>query len=98
MFKGWISREEEANIPVFNSYDEARKYFQNKYGKDFILETIDYVDGQKCYFHAIVVSWENYRRLQKAMERHETGNLGIDVMASSQPVQILEDGSVHIVH
>lgn len=98
MYKDWISRKEEEEIPQFDSHKEAKEYFSAKYGKDFILTSIEKIDGQKCYFYYLIVNWENYRRLQNAMAKRETGNLDSVLIESAQPIQIMEDGSVHIVH
>lgn len=33
-----ISREEEYRLPRFESHDEARKYFKDKYGRVHIVQ------------------------------------------------------------
>lgn len=92
-----ISREDESRFPKFNSYDEARAYFVEKFGSDFIFQDVDDIDGQQCFFHAVVVDWEKYKagRLQLQRNGHVTG---IDFVLSYQPVQIMQDGSVHVVY
>ena len=94
-----ISREEEAKIPQFHSHEEAKAWFEDKYGKDFILTGVDYLgqEEEKCYFYYLILNWEEYRKGQNELKR--TGRLvGFDYLNSHQPVQIMENGSIHIVH
>lgn len=46
-----ISREDEANFPTFSSIEEAREYFEQRYGDKYnrgYSEKID--DDCRCYF------------------------------------------------
>lgn len=92
-----ISREDESRFPVFYSYDEARTFFVERFGSDFILQDVDDIGGQQCYFHAVVVDWEKYKAGQLQLQRNGSVS-GFDYIMSYQPVQIMQDGSVHIVH
>lgn len=66
-----ISREDEANFPEFNSYVDAREYFQKRYGDKYNYGNWEYVNFVgKVYFDDV----------------------------DGQPVQIGEDGSVHVVY
>ena len=92
-----ISRDDEANFPNFDSYEDARMYFRERFGSDFIFQDVGDVGGQRCYFHAVVVDWEKYKAGRLQLERN--GHvLGLDFVLSYQPVQIMQDGSVHVVY
>lgn len=92
-----ISREEEALIPQFNSHEEAKKWFEDRYGKDFILTHAEIIGEELCYFYYLVLDWEEYKKGQK--ELRENGYMaGLSFLMSHQPVQIMESGSIHIVH
>lgn len=97
MFEGWITRKEEEEIPVFHGHDEAKAYFKEKYGDAFVQESVDTIDGQNCYFCALIVDRETYyiglRKMQLGQAVY-----GMDFLKSKQPIQIFEDGSIHIVH
>ena len=92
-----ISREDESRFPSFSSYEEARMYFSERFGSDFILQDIEDVGGQQCFFHAVVVDWEQYKigQLQLRRNRHI---VGLNYLSSYQSVQIMQDGSVHVVY
>lgn len=92
-----ISREDESSFPGFASYEEARMYFSERFGSDFILQDIEDVGGQQCFFHAVVVDWEKYKNGQLQFSRGEAVT-GLDYISSYQPVQIMQDGSVHVVY
>ena len=92
-----ISREDESRFPKFASYEEAKVFFGERYGSDFILQDIDDVGGQQCFFHAVVVDWEQYKLGQLQFSRGEAVT-GLDYISSYQPVQIMQDGSVHVVY
>lgn len=92
-----ISRKDEESIPQFHSHEEAKKWFEGRYGKDFILTDVDYIGKEKCYFYSLILDWEEYQKGQKALQ--ENGYMaGLEFLMSHQPVQIMESGSIHIVH
>lgn len=97
MFDKWISREEERQLPQFSSHREAREYFKSKYGRDFVIEAIEDIDGEDCYFCAVIFDWDAYNEM---MDRAEKGLplSGIKYIECKQPVQIMASGRVHIVH
>lgn len=92
-----ITREEEVTIPLFHSHEEAKKWFEDRYGKDFILTGTDYVGEEMCYFYYLILDWEEYKKGRAQLQK--TGRLtGFDFLYSHQPIQIMESGSIHIVH
>lgn len=95
-----ISRQEESEIPLFDSYKDAQAYFSDKYGQDFVLESTDDIGGQNCYFHALIFDHATYfkgRRLLRS-GNSMSGPLALDFLKSYQSIQIFEDGNIHIVH
>ena len=100
MSRSPITRKEEAELPVFDSYKEAKSYFDGKYGKDFVLESIDDIDGQNCYFHALILDHATYDKGRRILQSgsYMTGQLSIDFLNSYQSIEIFEDGNIHIVY
>ena len=97
MFKGWISRQEEAELPAFTDHEQAKAYFREKHGDAFVVQDVEIIDGQNCYFCALIVDRETYYTgRRKLMQGHAV--MGMEFPQSYQPIQIMEDGSVHIVH
>ena len=97
MFKGWISRQVEAELPAFADHEEAKAYFREKYGDAFIVQSVEEIDGQSCYFCALIVDRETfYAGRRKLM----LGNavMGMEFLKSYQPIEIMEDGNIHIIH
>lgn len=95
-----ISRQEESTFPTFTSHEAAAEFFTKRYGADFILQDAEPIGEQLCYFYAIVTNHEDYFHGRKLLSKGEpmSGELGLKFLLSYQPVQIMEDGSVHIVH
>jgi hypothetical protein len=92
----WISREEEAELPRFESHEEAKKYFKNKYPYRFHIDTSLEADGQKIYIYRLITKPEEYQKGIKEYEKH--GFLTKEFMYSYQTIEIGEDGSIHILH
>ena len=93
----WISREEEAAFPEFKSFQDAWMFFVGRYDKDMMLESVEEIDGVKCYFCALVIDWEVYREMLRAVVAGQA-LVGMRYIECRQPIQIFEDGRVHIVH
>lgn len=92
-----ITRREEAKLPSFNSHEEAKAYFKERYGDDFITVGSETIMGEKCYFYYILLDRvafeEGTRKIQAGIH-----DASLKYLESHQPVQIMESGSVHIVH
>lgn len=95
--RNWISREEEASFPKFDSFQAAWAFLFGKYEECVVLETIDFVGNEKCYFCALITDWEVYREMNRLLEEGEPV-LGMKYLECRQPIQIFENGQVHIVH
>ncbi|GHI01376.1 hypothetical protein [Neobacillus kokaensis] len=94
----FISREEEAKLPSFQSHEEAYQWFEAKYGIDFVLTTVEPVEEQNCYFYILIVDRYIYEFGQKELEEKGVLTNAFKFMRSHQDIQILEDGSVLIVY
>ena len=93
----WISREEEAGWPEFDSFHAAWNFFVGIYGGDMVLETVDIIEGYKCYFCALITDREAYDEMNRLFEKGEPV-VGMRYMVCRQPIQIFENGQVHVVH
>lgn len=95
-----ISRQEESTFPEFTSHHEAAAFFKERFGSDFIFEDSEPIDGMQCHFYCIVTDHESYFRGRKLLNKGQSvsGELGMKYLLSHQPVQIMENGSVHIVY
>lgn len=65
-----ISRNDEANFPQFKSVDEARGYFESRYGERYTRGYSELIGDRRIYFDSV----------------------------DGQPVQIDENGFVHVVY
>lgn len=92
-----ISRNEEANLPDFSSHEMARKYFKNKYGDRFVMTNSEILDGMKIYFYSLILDNEIFEDGQKKIGKGDPVH-GLDFMNSYQPIEIWEDGRIHIIH
>lgn len=92
-----ISRQEEAAIPEFNSHDEAKVWFEERYGEDFQCMHTETIAGEKCYFYYLILDHEAYMKGIKEM-REKGSVAGFEFLDSHQPIQIMQSGDVHIVH
>lgn len=93
----WISREEEASFPEFDSFQAAWNFFVGKYDKNMVLESVDFVGTEKCYFCALITDWDTYTEMNRLLEAGEPV-VGMKYVMCRQPIQIFENGQVHIVH
>lgn len=91
-----ISRQEEAELPIFKSHEEARDYFEEKYGEKFVFEESSEIGDGICFFYRLITDEEAY--IKGASDLNTNGYVGMEFMNSYQPIQIMEDGSTHIVH
>ena len=91
------SREDEANLPEFKSYEEAWAYFKEKHGKAFQMVDSEVIDGEKIYFYNLILDRETYERCMKEMENNGYSS-GLDLIMSYQRIEIWEDGRIHMIH
>lgn len=95
-----ISRPEEQSFPEFNSHKEAESFFKDKFGSDFVFESSDLIDGMMCYFYAVISDHSVYYKCRRLLSdgKSVSGELGMKFISSYQPVQIMENGNVHVVY
>ena len=95
-----ISRHDESTFPKFSSHSEAAAFFKGKFGMDFVLESSENIGGMVCYFYAVIVDHAAYHKGRKLLSKGQpiTGELGMQFITSYQPVQIMDNGNVHIVY
>lgn len=91
-----ITRQEEAELPTFKSHEEASRYFEEKYSEKFVFEESSDIGDGICFFYRLITDEEAY--IKGASELNANGYVGMEFMNSYQPIQIMEDGSIHIVH
>lgn len=92
-----ISREDEANLPKFSSHDEARTFFKEKYGERFMLTGSEMIDDRKVYFYSLILDEKIFKDGQEKLQKGEPVT-GFDFINSYQPVEIFEDGNIHIIY
>ena len=92
-----ISREEEAALPDFDSHEEARNWFKEKYGKDFMMVDSELISEEIIYFYHLILNRDVYEREMEKLRKGEP-SVGTDLMNSYQVVEIFEGGNIHIVH
>lgn len=105
---GYISRDDEAKIPNFNSHDEARKWFKSKYADSFMLIGSEQIGDRKCYFYYLILDKDAFNAGRESFaERTSLNDLFLNnnfisnarhYLFSYQSIEIFEDGSVHIIH
>lgn len=95
-----ISRQEESTFPAFGSHEEAAAFFKSRFGSDFVFESSENIGDMKCYFYSVVSNHEAYYKGRRLLKKGQSvsGDLGLQFIMSHQPVQIMENGNVHIVH
>ncbi|QDY47026.1 hypothetical protein FK545_20865 (plasmid) [Planococcus glaciei] len=55
-----INRQEEAELPIFKSHEEARDYFEEKYGEKFVFEESSEIGDGICFFYRLITDEEAY--------------------------------------
>lgn len=91
-----ITRKEESVLPVFGTHEEAIRFFEGKYGERFVFEeSSDGEEGIRFYYR-LIIDEEAY--IKGSADLNSTGYIGLEFKKSYQPIQIKENGSVHIDH
>lgn len=86
-----ISRDEAATFPSFQSHEEARAFFIEKYGDAFQLT--DSEDG--IFFYHLILDATTY--WNAISQLNKLGFIQGSFLTSYQDIQIFKDGHVHIV-
>lgn len=104
-----ISREDEARLPTFSSHAEARKHFVGKYGDNFAaVDSFLINDERICYEYHLVLDRDAYTKGMRALYKSTRGSTDSStssdiasadqLLHSYQKIEIMDDGSVHILH
>lgn len=106
-----ISREEEARLPGFSSHVEAREYFSRKYGANFVaVGSFPLGDERICYEYHLILDRNAYahgmRTLYESSQDKADSSTssspgttsGLQLLRSYQKIEVMDDGSVHILH
>jgi hypothetical protein len=94
----WISREEEAELPTFESHEEAREFFKKKYGSRFQLNDSLELLECKIYIYNLITNMEKYMKSINDMQSGVGAEAIMEYHMSHQTIEIGEDGSIHILH
>lgn len=94
-----ITREAEAALPRFRSHREARLWLKLRYGDAFELEESFVVgdDEMICYRYSLVLDREVYEKGVRQLVQGSMSDAG-DFLASYQAIEVMLDGSVHVIH
>ena len=92
-----ITREEEELLPDFTSWSEATNYFRNRFPDSFLYISNTETSSGKIWTYHLILDCPAY---MKGMRRLQEGGFsaGLELLNSYQPVEIHDDGRVHIVH
>jgi hypothetical protein len=94
-----ISRDEEHKLPRFNSHNEAREYFKNKYGhNNFQMADARIINGEEIYFYELVLDEKAYRKMIEEMASNEFVAMTDEYLFSTQKIEVWADGRIHIIH
>lgn len=92
-----LTRQWEASLPEFYSHKEAREYFKGIFGSRFAMQRTEYIDGVKWYFYHYIIDKETYLAEMKKLANGENSD-ATALLASYQPIEISEEGHVHVVY
>lgn len=95
---GHITREDEAQIPSFNSHAEARAWFKDKYGDAFQLFETNTVDGVEWYFYYLILDREVFKQGQAELKEGKMMSDPMKFLGSHQSIEINQHGHIHVVH
>lgn len=93
-----ISRKAEAEFPKFDSHENARKFLKNKYGDSFVMASSEVINDEKIYFYHLILDRKKYFDGLKKLEEDGFIMDSLDYLNSHQPIEIWEDGRIHIIH
>lgn len=86
----------ENKFPNFTSLEEAKNYFEEKYGEKFVFEESSTTENGMGFYYRLITDEAAY--IKGITELNSTGSVGIEFKKSYQSIQIMENGIVNIVH
>lgn len=93
-----ISRKDESKLPEFDSHAMAREYFKNRYGDHFVMMSSEMIGEQMVYFYGLILNRKIYEDGVRRLALEGGFSDALDFMNSYQPIEIFEDGRIHIIH
>lgn len=94
-----ISREDEAHLPEFSSHAAARRYFVKIYGDNFVaVNSFLISDDRICYEYHLVLDPDAYAEGMRKLCVENGFSDGGEFLHSYQKIEIMDGGSVHILH
>lgn len=93
-----ISRKAEAELPEFDSYADAQKYFSTKYGGKFVLANIEMIDGEEIFFYHLILDEKEYFSGREKLAKDGYIHDSLSFINSYQPIEIFHSGRIHIIH
>lgn len=91
-----ISKQEEAELPLFKDHKQAIQYFEEMYGEEFVFEESLQTKDGLCFFYRLITDKEAY--IKGVSDLNSTGHLKMDFISSYQPIRIMKDGLVQVGH
>lgn len=92
-----ITQEEEMNIPLFPSHEQAKDYFLAEYGSEnFVYKMTKEGAGELLHTYTLIVDHDAYKAGQAKLARFEMIT-GPEFTDSFQTIQITESGKVFII-
>ncbi|WP_332692753.1 hypothetical protein [Halalkalibacter lacteus] len=82
-------------MPDFKNHEEAREWFKEEFGDDFLLRSSDESNGKKVFYYHVVKDPEVYQQYMESFAspvQHEITNMG--TFESYSTVEISEDGGI----
>lgn len=92
-----LTRKFDQDLPEFSSHQEARNWFKDLFGDDFMLTDSMDIDGEKMWDYELVIDRPAWKKGMKEM--NEKGfSSGVEFMMATHTIQIFDSGKIHVVH
>lgn len=86
-----------ASMPDFSTHEEAREWFTNRFGTQFIHKDDDFSEGKDVHYYHIVKNRDAYDRyMASLMDEGKLELKSMEPFESYSTVEISEDGDVSI--
>ncbi|MCM3573624.1 MULTISPECIES: hypothetical protein [Mesobacillus] len=86
-----------ASLDDFSTHEEAREWFANRFGAQFIQKEEDISEGKRVYFYHIVKNRDAYNQyMASLMDDGKIEFKSMEPFESYSTVEISEDGDVSI--
>jgi len=92
-----LTRKFESDLPRFSSHTEARAWFKELFGDDFMISDTDTIDGEKMWFYTLLVNRPEWEKGMSGLKTQGYSS-GIDFLMSSHSIEIFDSGRIHVVY